>query len=85
VPADQNKLAYSGAQALSICPDEPIGTSALQGSLSDPSRSANIFFSEASEDLREPAERARDNSKKGCGYERSQEQSKAGCGSEGAL
>ena len=54
---DQNKLAYSGAQDLSISPDGPIGTPALQGFLSDPSTSANIFFSEPSEDSSEPAER----------------------------
>ena len=51
---DQNKLAYSGAQDLSISPDGPIGTPALQGFLSDPSTSANIFFSEPSEDSSEP-------------------------------
>ena len=51
---DQNKLAYSGAQDLSISPDGAIGTPPLQGSLSDPSTSANIFFSE---DSSEPAER----------------------------
>ncbi len=54
---DQNKLAYSGAQDLTISPDAPIGTPALQGSLSDPSTSTNIFFSEPSEDSSEPAER----------------------------
>ncbi len=54
---DQNKLAYSGAQDLSISPNGPIGTPALQGSLSDPSPSADIFFSEPSEDSSEPAER----------------------------
>jgi hypothetical protein len=57
VSDDQNKLAYSGAQDLSISPDGAIGTPALQGSLSDPSTSANIFFSEDSEDSSEPAER----------------------------
>ena len=51
---DQNKLAYSGSQNLSISPDGPIGTPALQGSLSDPSPSADMFFSEASEDSSEP-------------------------------
>ena len=55
--AGQNKLAYSGVQDLSISPDGPIGTPALQGSLSDPSTSAYIFFSEPSEDSSEPAER----------------------------
>jgi hypothetical protein len=85
VPADQNKLAYSGAQALSISLDGHIGTAALQGSLSDPGTSANIFFSEPSECSRARRARARDNLKKGFGYARSQEQSKAGCGSEGAL
>ena len=54
---DQNKLAYSGVQVLSISPDGPIGTPALQGSLSDPNTSAIIFFSELSEGSSEPAER----------------------------
>ena len=57
MPAGQHKLAYAGAQDLSINPDVPIGTPALQGSLSDPSTSANIFFSVPPEDSSEPAER----------------------------
>jgi hypothetical protein len=57
VSDDQNKLAYSGAQDISTSPDGPIGTPALQGSLSDPSPSADIFFSEPSGDSSEPAER----------------------------
>ena len=56
MPDDQNKLAYSGAQILSMSPDGLIGTPALQGTLSDPASSANIFFSEPSEDSSEPAE-----------------------------
>ena len=62
--ADQNKLAYSGAQNLSISPDGTIGTPALQGSLSDPSTSDNIFFSEPSVDSRARRARARDNPQK---------------------
>ncbi len=60
MPDDQNKLAYSGAQDLSISPDGPIGTPALQGSLSDPSTSTHILFSEASVDSRARRARARD-------------------------
>ncbi len=56
MPDDQNKLAYSDAQDLSISPDGPIGTPALQGSLSDPSTSTHILFSEFSVDSSEPAE-----------------------------
>ncbi len=85
---DQNKLAYSGAQDLSISPDGPIGTPAVQGSLSDTRRSANIFFSESPLRTRASPRSGRageSNPKKGCGYGRSQEKPKAGCGSQGAL
>ena len=60
MPDDQNKLAYSGAQNFSISPDVSIGTPAAQGSLSDPIRSTNIFFSELSVDSRARRARARD-------------------------
>ena len=56
---DQNKLAYSGAQDLSTSPDGPIGTPALQGSLSDPSTFTHFLFSEFSEDSRARRARAR--------------------------
>ena len=45
---------------LSISPDGPIGTPALQGSLSDPSTSTNISFSELSVYSRARRARARD-------------------------
>jgi len=60
VPDDQNKVTYSGAQDLSISPDGSIGTPALQGPLSDPSTSINIFSSELSVYSRARRARARD-------------------------
>ena len=66
MPDDQNKLAYSVAQDLPISPDAPIGTPAMQDSLSDPSTSINIFFSEPSEDSSEPAERESGREKRLC-------------------
>jgi len=59
VPGAQNERAYSGAQDLSISPDGPIGTPALQGSLSDPSTFTHILFSELSVDSRARRARAR--------------------------
>ena len=54
--SSQNDLICLG-EGLSISPDGPIGTPALQGSLSEPSTSTNIFFTEPSEGSSEPAER----------------------------